>query len=217
MNCYATEGEGHERLPVDYPYPYAFRVSVCESVPVRRVGIQLIFLDSGRRLAEDGFGSVPTRLLLLTPRGGAGPGGALEYYRMPAAVIVDEGLKLRLAATLDKRLFVRLFRSDVPVLPGSVLGDFSPAAFPGYADQEVTGLWTAPLIDDVGRAYSVIPNLVWTRGAGGVPETEYGWVLYENPDPAWKLVAGKRLAIPAPMITGGDSVMVSVIAFLLRG
>lgn len=136
---------------------------------------------------------------------------------MAGAVITDQGAKLRLAATLDPRLFLRLFRSDQPVLPTSMLGDFTPANFPDYADLEITGLWSAPVLDPIGRAQSQVVNLTWTRGTGGVSETEYGWLLYQNPEPAGVLVAGRRLTQPRVMSAAGQVIMISIVCFLLRG
>lgn len=136
---------------------------------------------------------------------------------MPAAVITDKGLKLRLAALLDRPLFVRLYRTDQAVFPLSELGDFGQAAFPGYADAEVTGLWSAPVVDAIGRAFSAVYNVTWTRGAGGVPETIYGWLLYQNPDPSGVLVTGTRLTIPRAVDTAGATVIESIIFYLLRG
>lgn len=136
---------------------------------------------------------------------------------MAAAVITEGGLKKRLNATLLPRLFLRLFNNDVPVLPTSLLGEFQQATFPGYADLEVTGLWPAAQIDATGRAWSAIYNQTWTRGAGGVPETIYGWVLYESPLPDSVLVAGRRLTIPRTISLAGETIIESVIVYLLRG
>jgi len=133
------------------------------------------------------------------------------------AVIVDTGLKLRLAATLDRRLFLRLFRNDVPILVGSTLVEFQQSAWPGYADVELTGLWSTPVIDTVGRAWSAIYNVTWTRGSGGIGEFIYGWVIYEEPDPDSVLVCGRRLTTPRWMDTDGQTFIESIIFYLLRG
>lgn len=135
---------------------------------------------------------------------------------MTAAVVTDEGLKNSLDARLAARLFLRLFRNDVSPVFGSVLGDFTPAAFPSYADFELTGSWPAAAIDGAGRAFSTqVVN--WTRGAGGVPETDYGWVMYQNPDPDSQMVAGKRLTFPAVTNAEFQVVTVRVTVYLLRG
>jgi hypothetical protein len=133
------------------------------------------------------------------------------------AVITDRGLCLRLAASLDKRLFLRLYRNNVPVLPSSTLADFDPCTFPGYSDQEVTGLWTTPVVDSVGRAWSAVYNVTWTRGAGGLPEFVYGWLLYELPYPDSVMIAGKPLTVPRLLDTAGQTVLESIIFYLLRG
>jgi hypothetical protein len=136
---------------------------------------------------------------------------------MGAAVITDSGLKLRLAATLNRRLFLRLFRNDVPILVGSTLIEFQASTWPGYADLELTGLWSSPVIDTVGRAWSAVYNQIWTRGAGGLGEFVYGWIVYELPDPDSVLVCGKRLTTPRWMDTMGQTIIESIIVYLLRG
>lgn len=136
---------------------------------------------------------------------------------MPAAVLTDQGEVVFLAAALAGPLFVRLFRNDVPVLTSSLLGDFDAALFPGYADLALAGVWSAPQLDGTGRAYSSVGTLTWTRGAGGVPETEYGWVMYVNPSPSSVLVAGARFTAPVTTDSPGQSILVSILAFLLRG
>ncbi len=136
---------------------------------------------------------------------------------MAAAIITDQGIKLRLAATLDRRLFLRLFANDVAILPGSTLVDFTPASFPDYADVEITGSWSTPALDVVGRAWSAVYNVTWTRGTGGVPQTIYGWLMYELSAPDSVLVAGRRLTVPRVLNAAGQTVIESVIFYLLRG
>lgn len=136
---------------------------------------------------------------------------------MAGAVVFDSGLRLGLGAIITPRTFVRLFRNDVPVLPGQPLVAYNPCLFPGYADLEVTGLFTAPSLDLVGRATAAAYNLTWTRGSGGVPETVYGWIWYYGPDPTGQPIAGRRLTVPQTLTTEGQTVVLSVIAYLLRG
>lgn len=136
---------------------------------------------------------------------------------MPGAVIADAGLRAALTAVLTPRTFVRLFRNDVAVLPASPLAAYQACLFPGYADMEVTGLFTGVSTDMVGRATAAAYNLTWTRGAGGVPETVYGWVWYYGPDPTGTVIAGRRLTVPQLLTTDGQTVVLSVIAYLLRG
>lgn len=136
---------------------------------------------------------------------------------MSGAVITDQGDKLRLAATLNRRLFLRLFRNDVPVLQGSTLVLFLPPTWPGYADIELTGLWSSPTIDTVGRAWSAVYNQTWTRGAGGLGEYVYGWLIYELPSPDSVMVCGKRLTVPRWMDTAGQTIIESVFFYLSRG
>lgn len=136
---------------------------------------------------------------------------------MAAAVIPDIGMLGFLKNALPDGLYVRLFSNDVPVVSGSVLSDFSPALFPGYADVLLDGLWSAPQMDPLGRAYSRIPNVSWTRGAGGVLEIEYGWILYQYPTPSSVIRGGQRFDAPISVSIPGQIIMVSIIAFLLRG
>jgi len=133
-----------------------------------------------------------------------------------AAIVTNEGLLSSLAARLASPLYVRLFRNDVPVLPTSVLGDFETALFPDYADLELSSYWSAPALDVFGRAYATA-DLVWTRGASGVAETEYGWVIYENPDPDSELVCGKTFTFAINMIVEGNEAKVKITFFLIRG
>lgn len=133
-----------------------------------------------------------------------------------SAVIVDRGERVLLANALAPRQFVRLFRNNVSVLPGSELADFDQCTFPGYADQEVTGLWSGPVNDLVGRAVSRLFNLTWTRAAGLGTETVYGWLLYQLPDPDAQLVAGQRFSVPEVLTAAGELVLFSIIAYLLR-
>jgi len=136
---------------------------------------------------------------------------------MPSAEVVDSGLRLGLGQVTAPRSFVRLYRADLDVLPGSRLVDFPACLFPGYADIEITGLWTGAIIDAVGRALSAVYNLSWTRSAGGVPETVYGWLWYYGPDPTGQLIAGRKLTVPQAINTAGQSLTLSVLAYLLRG
>jgi len=134
-----------------------------------------------------------------------------------AAVIVDRGENELLAAATGGRTFVRLFRNDVGITSASTLDDFEGAAFPGYADIEVTALWTTPVVDAVGRSFSRLVSLTWVRGAGGVLETDYGWVLYKYPAPDSVLLFGQRFAVPYVTNAPGQVILFSLIAYLLRG
>lgn len=136
---------------------------------------------------------------------------------MAASIVTDQGLTTFLANALAPRLFVRLFNNNIPVSFSSVLGDFTQATFPGYADLELTGLWSAPAIDSVERAFSRITTLSWTRGAGGLPETIYGYVIYQNPVPTSVLVDGKLFTAPVIMSLPGQVIPLALAAFLLRG
>lgn len=148
--------------------------------------------------------------LIVTPPT-PGPGG-----NQGPVTITNQGEKLFLNATLTGRLFLRLFRNDVPVLAQSTLSDFEVALFPGYADVEITADWSSAQLDQVGRAFSRIGNITWTRGAGGLPESEYGWIMYLNPDPNSILVAGQKFPAPILLSSFGQTIKVSLIAFLLR-
>jgi len=149
----------------------------------------------------------------LAGRASRGPG----VRPMAGAILGDTGLTWALGAVLGERLFVRLYRNDV--FPGktSTLGDFLAAAFPGYVDIELTSLWPAPAIDVNGSAASAPVDVMWTRGVGGVAETDYGWILYANPDPFSVYVAGRRQPIPWFTSLPGDHVQLRLSAFLLRG
>lgn len=149
---------------------------------------------------------------LFVAPGPSGPGS-----NTGPTIITNQGEKLFLNSTLSGRLFLRLFRNDVPVLLDSTLTDFDVALFPGYADVEITADWSSAVIDQVGRAFSRIGNITWTRGAGGIPETEYGWLMYQNVVPDSVMVAGQRFHSPIFLSSPGQTVKVSLIGFLLRG
>lgn len=133
------------------------------------------------------------------------------------ATLTDRGERALLTNALAPRLFVRLFRNNVPVLPGSLLPDFDVATFPGYADVEITGLWTGAIIDPVGRATSRVFNLTWTRAAGPGTETIYGWVMYQLPAPDSFVIAGASLTAAQVLAAAGETVLLSILAYLLRG
>lgn len=135
---------------------------------------------------------------------------------LPSAVITNAGLLANLNDRLKGRLFVRVYRNDVPVLPDSFLGDFDPALFPGYSDVEVTSLWPPAILDMFGRALSRI-NLQFTRGAGGVPEWVYGWVMYELPSPDSYLVAGRKFDVPQRTAFAGDKIKFQISYYALKG
>jgi hypothetical protein len=136
---------------------------------------------------------------------------------MPNAVVPDVGLRAALTALLAPRTFARLYRNNLPVVQGSRLSDYQAAQFPGYADIELTDLWSGVNLDPVGRAFSAVYNLEWTRAAGGVPEYEYGWLVYYGPDPGGVLLAGALFATPYYLVNPGQTVSLSVITYLLRG
>lgn len=143
--------------------------------------------------------------------------GCMTGAAMAAAVLTDQGEQKALNAVLAPKRWLRLFRNDVPVSNASVLSDFEQALFPGYADVDVSSLWPAALIDGTGRAYSQLPNVQWTRGVGGVPEVDYGWVLYELPAPDSVMVCGQRFSAPITTTVPGQIIVVSILALLLRG
>jgi hypothetical protein len=136
---------------------------------------------------------------------------------MASAVVVNVGLLAALGDILAAELYVRLFANNVMVGIGNVLTDFQPAAFPGYADIPLSSLWQNPVIDGVGRSWSSSGTLTWTRGGGGVPETEYGWLLYQNPFPDSVLVAGFNFLAPVPINSVGETLVLTLLAYLFRG
>lgn len=136
---------------------------------------------------------------------------------MGAAVLANSGEVLLLTAALSGQLFVRLFNTPIPVTWVSLLSDFPVCVFPGYADQDITGMWPDPAIDGTGQAYSPLPLLTWVRGTGGLPETVYGWVMYQEPEPDSVLVAGNLLTTPIPTSIAGEVVVLSLLTVLLRG
>jgi hypothetical protein len=136
---------------------------------------------------------------------------------MGAAVLVNSGEQLLLATALTPRLFLRLYNASLPVTWASLLNQFPQAVSPGFGDIEVTGTWPTPQIDGTGQAYSQLPVASWTRGVGGGPETIYGWLLYELPAPDSVLIAGNLFNTPIPTNAPGQTVVLSLLAVLLRG
>lgn len=136
---------------------------------------------------------------------------------MGAAVLVNSGEQTLMATALAPRLFLRLYNADVPVTWVSLLNEFPPAVSPGFGDLEVTGTWPPPQIDGTGQAYSQLPVASWTRGTGGGPETIYGWLLYQDPAPDSVLIAGDLFTTPIATSVPGETVVLSLLAVLLRG
>jgi hypothetical protein len=135
---------------------------------------------------------------------------------MPSAILTDVGLLTSLTDRLRARLFLRLFRNNAPVLPGSMIGDFQEALFPGYADLELTSLWPVVDFDLFGRALSRV-NATFTRGAGGLQEFLYGWILYELPAPDSFLIGGRNFSPPQFTALAGDKIQVQLSHYALKG
>lgn len=136
---------------------------------------------------------------------------------MAGAVLVDSGELLALRSILGRRLWLRLFRNDLEPVRDSDLTDFTPAAFPGYADVELTGLWPDPVILGDGSAESGPVDVTFARTAGGVPEVDFGWLIYGDPAPFSVLIAGRRVTVPWTTSADGDTIVIRLAADLLRG
>jgi len=136
---------------------------------------------------------------------------------MGVAVVVDSALRLKLGELIAPQLTVRLFRNDVAVTAASTLLEFEPCLFPGYADVDLVPLWPAPVTPAEGIAFSGEIPLLWTRGAGGVDETVFGWLVLQGAGPSAELVAGRRVDRPWPMNVAGQMVAFNLSAYLLRG
>jgi hypothetical protein len=133
-----------------------------------------------------------------------------------SAIISNAGLIAQMGRLLSGPLFVRLFKNNVDVTEASAVADFEKCTFPDYADMDVSGVFSTPTIDGVGRAAARATNLTWTRGAGGVPESVYGWLLLSGVTP-FKYEAGRKFDSPIILDASGQTVIVSLLIYLFRG
>jgi len=105
-------------------------------------------------------------------------------------------------------LTYHLYVGDVPpvILPGTVIGDFTEASYPGYAAQLSAG-WGAA-VDVAGRATATAANLTFTRGAGaGAAQNIYGYYVT---DVGGNLVYAERgTAPPYVFAVTGDNLVVT--------
>ncbi len=70
---------------------------------------------------------------------------------------------------------VDLYTNNQTPVHGSVIGDFTLAAWTGYAQGSLTG-WNAASLDGSNRAKST-PNLVTFNNTSGSAKTAYGYVV----------------------------------------
>jgi hypothetical protein len=135
---------------------------------------------------------------------------------MPIGTITTQGRISSVLAVTAQDLWLRLYRNNLPVVDGSLLSDFFPALFPGYADIRLATHWQLPSIDGQGDAVVTTNGLVWVRAAGGVPESEYGWLVYRNPAPFSQLVTGGLFTAPIITSRPGDLITQTVVFKCLR-
>lgn len=79
----------------------------------------------------------------------------------------------------DGRFFgakVQLFKSDTPLVAGTVLGDLEEADFSGYAESGVLAFGAA-FINDAGGAEIVAPGVQFTQTAATISNTVYGYMV----------------------------------------
>jgi hypothetical protein len=109
----------------------------------------------------------------------------------------------RLQATqLMGNTAVRLFANDLTITEATTLADITQCTFPGYAPAAPPG-WSFAAINAQGLAVSVTADLLWTRGAGGSPQTIYGIYLTWVDGVTNKLLWVEKNKIPFTMDVAG--------------
>lgn len=89
-------------------------------------------------------------------------------------------------------LEIHLYQNDYTPGPGSVVGDFVPADFDGYAEKVVT-LTVGPYINPAGQAEIQNASMNWTPTGSTTPNTIYGYFIL---DTSGDYVGGERFAAP---------------------
>jgi len=102
-------------------------------------------------------------------------------------------------------LGIALFKNDFIPTSASVLGDFTEAAFPGYAPQSLV-MATPAFLNGQGRA-EADANIVTFTATGASAEIMYGYFLY---DAGLVVRYAQRFAGPQPMTVAGAALDVGV-------
>lgn len=137
----------------------------------------------------------------LVALGGLCVGGFANFRwgRLPPChlVVTDNGLLNSLdllRRKWDTRWKMGLFQNDYQPLQTSVIGNFVPCDFSGYAGLQSTFGWTVPAMSGF-RARTVANELTWTHDGGPISNWVYGYYVV---NPAGQLEWAERFC-PAPM------------------
>jgi hypothetical protein len=107
-------------------------------------------------------------------------------------------------------LIVRLYQNDITPGPGSVLSDFIPCNFPGYADQQMQPGMSTPTINSVDQAFSSSDVLSWVRGAGAGTQTAFGYVVFADLIAGGVIFGAERFRTPRTFSIAGQSLTLQV-------
>jgi hypothetical protein len=108
---------------------------------------------------------------------------------------------LRAAWNAGTPLYAHLYQNNYTPVPGSVLSNFTPATYDGYAPQPIISWASAVLIGNVGN---LLPApLIWQHTAGVVANTIYGW--YGTDATGMQLWMAELFGTPQNMLVDGDA------------
>lgn len=129
------------------------------------------------------------------------------------AIVVKTGLKNSLSNVLTGSLLLRLFRNNATINADTLANQLTPAAFPGYADQDVIPLLSGVTIDPLGRATASASPVIFTRTTGPGSEIEYGWALI-IPGTSETLLAAELFSTPRTFDTAGQNLALTPAFYL---
>jgi len=89
------------------------------------------------------------------------------------------------------------YKNDYTPIPDSAGGNFTEANFNGYASESLVGNWGAVTEAADGKWYIEATPVTFTKTAGGVDNTIYGWWI----DDGTNVVMAERLATPIVITT----------------
>lgn len=116
---------------------------------------------------------------------------------------LNNALKLRPGAPTDFR--VSLFKNNETVTDDSVIGDFTPADFTGYADVTFNSTDWDDALEALNLGISVLSFDPTYDSTDATPQTVYGWVMID--DGTGELICGQNFDAPRVMVSGAREVL----------
>jgi hypothetical protein len=118
-----------------------------------------------------------------------------------------EAFKTAAGAALLATPKIHLFSNDFQPMPTTLIGDFTEAAFSGYA--AVSAVLTGPVNFGLTASALVSPGVFLATDVDPfVPDTLRGWVLEDSGGSVW--YAAERFPTPIPITSAGDFVDLSI-------